>query len=145
MTAYSIRILQAPDVPHLVDLCAQLGRPATRSELEERFAQLRESPGQELFVAAREDGAIIGWLHVQERPALHMPRAAEVTALVIDSAHRRTGCGRALMAAAEQWALSRRCELVALRSGVDREDAHRFYRSLGFAQTSASYKFTKPL
>ncbi len=145
MTAYTIRSLEPADLGALVELCRQLGRPASRAELEERYAQLRQSPGQGLFVAVAEGGEVAGWLHVQERPALHTPRSAEVTALVVDAAHRRAGCGRALLAAAEAWARGLRCQVLALRSGVDRAEAHTFYRSLGFEQASASYKFTKPL
>lgn len=145
MNACSIRPLRAEDVPLLVDLCAQLGYPASAAELEERFTHLRESPGQGLFVAVKEDGAVIGWLHIQERPALHTPRSAEVTALVVDAAHRGTGCGRALMARAEQWAREQHCRVFTLRSRVDRENAHRFYESLGFQRASSSYKFTRPL
>jgi GNAT superfamily N-acetyltransferase len=145
MDASTVRPLRADDLPQLVDLCAQLGRPASLTELEERFAHLHGSSGQGLFVAARADGALMGWLHVQERPALHTPRSAEITAVVIDAAHRRTGCGRALMAEAERWARERQCRLLALRSGLEREDAHRFYGALGFGQSSVSYKFTKPL
>lgn len=145
MAAYTIRPLQAEDVPLLVDLCGQLGRPASRAELEERFAHLRQSSGQGLFVAVAEDGLLLGWLHVQERPALHTPRSAEITAVVVDSAHRRTGCGRALIATAEQWARNQQCQMLALRSGLERKEAHQFYVALGFEQSSASYKFTKPL
>lgn len=144
MNASSIRPLRAEDIPLLVDLCAQLGYPASAAELQERFAHLRQSPGQGLFVAEK-DGALIGWLHIQERPALHTPRAAEVTAVVVDTAHRGTGCGRALMARAEAWAREQHCQVLALRSGIDREDAHRLYTSLGFQRTSTSYKFTKSL
>lgn len=145
MNACSIRPLRAEDVPLLVDLCGQLGFPASRAELEERFAHLSEYPGQGLFVAVKDDGALIGWLHVQERPALHTPRSAEVTTLVVDAAHRGAGCGRALMARAEEWARAQHCTLLVIRSRVDREAAHRFYASLGFQRASSSYKFTRPL
>ena len=145
MNACSIRPLRAEDVPLLVDLCGQLGAPASRAELEERFAHLCNRPGQGLFVAVTEAGAVIGWLHVQERPALHTPRSAEVTALVVDAAQRGKGCGRALMARAEEWAREQHCRMLALRSQVDRADAHRFYVSLGFLRASSSYKFTKAL
>jgi GNAT superfamily N-acetyltransferase len=145
MNACSIRPLRAEDVPLLVDLCGQLGRPASVAELEERFAHLRERPGQGLFVAVSEAGALIGWIHVQERPALHTPRLAEVTALVVDAAHRGRGCGRALMARAEQWAREQHCRVLSLRSGIEREDAHRFYASLGFQRASTSYRLTRAL
>jgi GNAT superfamily N-acetyltransferase len=145
MNACSIRPLRAEDVPLLVGLCGQLGTPVSHAELEERFAHLRERPGQGLFVAEAVGGALIGLLHVQERPALHTPRSAEVTTLIIDAAHRGAGCGRALMARAEEWAREQHCQVLALRTQVEREDAQRFYASLGFERSSTSYKFTRTL
>jgi GNAT superfamily N-acetyltransferase len=145
MNACTIRPVRAEDVPRLVDLCGQLGYSVSRAEVEERLAHLRERPGQGLFAAVKDDGTLLGWLHVQERPALHTPRSAEVTALVVDAAHRRSGCGRALMAHAEQWARGQHCRVLVLRSGVDHEEAHRLYASLGFERSSTSYKFTRAL
>ncbi|WP_158623974.1 GNAT family N-acetyltransferase [Corallococcus llansteffanensis] len=145
MSPVQLRPLRPSDVPELVGLCEQLGWPATAPELEERFERLRAVPGQAVFVAEREAGGIVGWMHVQERPALHLPHTAEVAALVVDAAHRGTGCGRALMAEAEGWARARGCQMLMLRSSSHREAAHRFYEALGYERASSSFKFTRTL
>ena len=145
MSPVQLRPLRPSDVSGLVDLCAQLGWPATAPELEARFERLQKAPGQAVFVAVGETEQPVGWLHVQERPALHLPHTAEVAALVVDAAHRGTGCGRALMAEAEQWARARGCQVLMLRSRSDRDGAHRFYETLGFERASSSLKFTRTL
>lgn len=145
MSPVQLRPLRPSDVPGLVGLCEQLGWPATAPELEERFGRLQAAPGQAVFVAEREPAGIVGWMHVQERPALHLPRTAEVAALVVDAAHRGTGCGRALMAEAEVWARARGCQVLMLRSRSHREEAHRFYEALGYERASSSFKFTRTL
>ena len=145
MSEYFIRELHVDDLSQLVELCLQLERPASLAELTERFAELSASPGQVVFVAAQPDGTVLGWLHVQQRPALHTARSAAVHALVVGAAHRRLGCGRALMAQAETWARGRQCRELVLRSALDRKEAHRFYAALGYDLSSTSYKFTRRL
>ena len=51
--------------------------------------------------------------------------------LVVDRAARGGGVGKALLAAAAEWARQRGCTHLALSSGWDRKDAHRFYEREG--------------
>jgi len=46
---------------------------------------------------------------------------------------RRAGLGRALMAAAETWLRAREVPKIQLMVRTGNEDAHAFYRALGFA------------
>ena len=46
----------------------------------------------------------------------------------------RGGVGRALLAAASDWARERGCTHLALSSGPGRKDAHRFYEREGMEQ-----------
>jgi GNAT superfamily N-acetyltransferase len=139
-----IRPYQPADAAALPQLLAELGYEVTLPEVEERTARLLNSPGQAIFVV-EVFGKIIGCAHVQERPALHTPRAAELTALVVAQDQRRGGYGRMLVQATEDWARTRGCGLILLRSRVQREDAHRFYENLGYSNQSTSYKFIKRL
>jgi len=54
--------------------------------------------------------------------------------LVVDRAARSGGIGRALLAAAADWARERGCTHLALSSGSGRKDAHRFYEREGMEQ-----------
>ena len=51
--------------------------------------------------------------------------------LVVDRAARSGGVGKALLAAAADWARERGCTHLALSSGAGRQDAHRFYEREG--------------
>ena len=66
-----------------------------------------------------------------------------VTALVVAEAARGQGIGRALMAAAETWAVERGCVLLEVTSNRRRVDAHAFYERLGYEATS--FRFAKAL
>jgi len=47
--------------------------------------------------------------------------------LVTDEAHRSRGIGRTLLQHLEQYARNMQCDVLALDSGTQRTDAHRFY------------------
>ena len=53
--------------------------------------------------------------------------------LVVDRAARSGGVGKALLAAAADWARERGCTHLVLSSGLGRKDAHRFYEREGMA------------
>jgi GNAT superfamily N-acetyltransferase len=65
--------------------------------------------------------------------------------MVVDEKKRRSGVGRALMAAAERWAKSRGVKLLRLRTEISRADAHAFYESLGYARLKTQHVYRKPL
>lgn len=64
--------------------------------------------------------------------------------LVTDAAHRSKGHGTELVAYLRDWAVANGCEKIALSSGLQREDAHRFYED-SVGMNRASYVFTADL
>ena len=64
--------------------------------------------------------------------------------LVTDSAHRSKGFGERLVRYLREWAEKRGCEKLALSSGLQRTDAHRFYEDR-IGMEKASYVFTLEL
>lgn len=64
--------------------------------------------------------------------------------LVTDSTKRSKGYGEKLLAYVHEWAKANHYETVALSSGLQRTDAHRFYEEkMGY--NKASYVFKKAL
>ena len=64
--------------------------------------------------------------------------------LVTDINHRSKGYGQVLLTFINEWAKDNGCGVVALSSGLQREEAHKFYSSkMGFDKTS--YVFKKQL
>jgi ribosomal protein S18 acetylase RimI-like enzyme len=83
----------------------------------------------DLFLVARDAGERIGYLMIV------VPKwtdAAEVTDLAVDIACRRTGAGRALVGAAEEWARQRGCRSIWVEPRADNHAAISFYTALGF-------------
>ena len=65
-----------------------------------------------------------------------------ISELVTDSEHRSRGFGKKLFEYLVEWAESRRCEKVALPSGLQRADAHRFYEQ-DVSMESMGYIFAR--
>ena len=140
-----IRPLTPEDGPGVAALSGDLGYPTSPEEMAGRIAAVLGEPGHALFAAEGEDGTLIGWAHVCARLLLIDTPSAFVEGLVVDPAARRRGVGRALMAVAEAWAGERGLLVARLRSGATRDDAHAFYRALGYHDGKAALGFEKSL
>lgn len=69
----------------------------------------------------------------------HAAPIVQITLLVVDERARRHGVGRALVAAAEQWARDHGCRRIVVTTALHRAEAHAFYESVGYRQTGRRY------
>ena len=90
---------------------------------------------------ALADGEAIGTFTLLVFPTLvhEGRREALVDGVVVHPEWRGRGIGGAMMAEAMRLAAHAGCYKLALSSNSRREDAHRFYRSLGFRQHGVSF------
>jgi RimJ/RimL family protein N-acetyltransferase len=141
-----IRIAGPRDAEAIATLLTQLGYAHDRDEASARLLAWAAEPEGEVLVAEAE-GAVAGFAAVHRAP--HFERAgarARVVALSVDSAHRRAGVGRRLMAAVEAWGAARSCVEVEVTSLRSRDDAQRFYAALGYEDRCAQAgRFTRAL
>lgn len=141
--AITIRPLAHGDAPAVTALSSDLGYPADQAAMATRLAVVLAAPGHAVFGGDGEDGQLLGWVHVCSRLLLIDPPSAFVEGLVVAPDARRQGVGRALMAAAEDWSRRHGAQTIRLRSGATREDAHAFYRALGYQEGKAARGFEK--
>ena len=59
--------------------------------------------------------------------------------LVTDAACRSQGAGKTMIAWLKQFALAAGCQELHLDSGMQRQDAHRFYDREGFARSGLHF------
>ena len=137
-----IRVARIDDVAELARLSAELGYPLPVPEMTRRLAAMLPSPNHHVLVASRGE-RLLGWLHAERRLSLEGGDRAEVMGLVVDSGARRRGLGRALLAAAEDWASRRGVGRLTVRSNVVRESSHPFYESLGYAREKTQHVYTR--
>ncbi|HXV13303.1 MAG TPA: GNAT family N-acetyltransferase [Candidatus Krumholzibacteria bacterium] len=116
----------------IAPLLAELGYPATPEEVARRMESLECDEGGEVF-AALDDGGMAGVAHVQRLPVLHSnERMAQLVLIVVAARARRTGVGKALVAACEAWAKGEGCKRMLVTSGEERKEAHAFYEAMGY-------------
>lgn len=141
----TVRLATVDDAPRVAELSGQLGYPTTPEEAAQRLRLLNSDPQHAIFLAELPPGRVVGWLHVHEARVLMADRAAEVSGLVVEDGYRSRGVGRVLLHHAEQWARSRGCLAVILRSNVIRTRAHAFYEKLGYGVIKTQKVFRKAL
>jgi ribosomal protein S18 acetylase RimI-like enzyme len=110
----------------------------TVAERTRRWRRILTSPeparASAVFVAARPDGALMGFGSCGRQPAPDLVAggfAGEFSALYLLAAHQRRGLGRRLMALMAQVLLAREMRSAALWVLRSNEPARRFYEALG--------------
>lgn len=140
-----LRPPQAADIPALAALCAALGYQVEASDLARRLTRLQADAANHYLCVAEHEGRVCGWIHGYVLTLLESEPRVEIGGLVVDSQLRGIGIGRALLEACEHWTQQQGIAAVGLRSNILREDAHRFYRHLGYQQTKSQHAFRKPI
>ena len=107
----------------------------------------RRSDG-EVFVAEREDGSLAGFVEVGARPyadGCESSPVGYIEAWYVDEAVRRSGYGRALLAAAEDWARARGYQEMASDARLDNEVSHAAHRHSGYDEVDRVVQYRKSL
>ena len=138
-----IRDAELKDAPELAVLMCDLGYETKRAEMKTRLESILSSPAFKTFVAIM-DGSVCGMIGLLTYPSYeHNDASGRILALVTSSTARRRGIGRALVATAEKDFAQRGIKRVALDTRLSREDAHKFYESLGYKRNG--WRFVKHL
>ncbi|WP_410820918.1 GNAT family N-acetyltransferase [Micromonospora sp. 050-3] len=135
------------DLPAVIALLADdvLGKARDFTEIDEAyeraFADIDADPRNQLIVA-EQDGELVGCLQITYIPGLgrHGSERSLIESVRVRSDRRGQGLGRDLMIWAVDQARQRGCALVQLTTDKTREDAHRFYLSLGFVASHEGMK-----
>lgn len=118
------------------------GHNISLSEIENRLDFVDSSPIDSLFVYELNE-KIVGILGFRIRENIEEnSRFGEISIIVVDPNYRKQGIGKQLMYYAEGLAELHNCIGTWLVSGFGREEqAHHFYKSLGYETTG--YRFVK--
>ena len=89
--------------------------------------------------------AVAGAAVIEVHHPLHRRgREAQVTALVTDADARHRGVARVLVSHAVAWARREGCDRVFVRVHARRDDAHAFFRAIGFEETHLCFDWSLP-
>lgn len=133
------------DSAAVADLTSQLGYPANEADIRRRYDFISDREDGRIFVALDAGEDVVGWIHVQATYMLEADTRAEIWGLVVAESARGSGVGRALVTAAEDWAMTRGINMVAVRSNALRVEARGFYERLGYKVVKTQNAFRKTL
>jgi GNAT superfamily N-acetyltransferase len=107
------------------------------------FEEINNDPKHELIVAEL-NGEVIGTLHLMFLPSISFQGSlrAQIESVRVDRKNQSQGIGTEMM----QWTIKRARErgahVVQLTTHQSREDAHRFYKRLGFKASHLGMKMS---
>ena len=147
--AISIRKAKKFDIPLILDLLYELGRPKPTNDsdldLFRTLAKKQISDSNKTILVAEMDGvSIVGMVSIVVLPRLNK-KGLEIylPELIVTKKYQNHGIGTLLIDACTSFAKERKCHNIRLESGLFRKDAHKFYKNLGFE--SKSFSFSKNL
>ncbi|GGC93769.1 GNAT family N-acetyltransferase [Enterococcus wangshanyuanii] len=111
-------------------------------EAEERLAYILSSPANQLFVKEIA-GQVVGYIQLSEYICTYGPILMNVLGLAVDEAFRHQGIGKGLLKHGEQWAKDQGAQGLRLNSGLERTEAHKFYRHEGYEEIKKQINFRK--
>lgn len=110
--------------------------------------KFRARSDAEVFVAERADGSLAGFVEVGTRPyadGCDTSPVGYIEAWYVDAGVRRSGYGRALLTAAEEWARGRGYGEIASDALLDNEVSHAAHRRAGYEEVGRVVQFRKSL
>ncbi|MGL4612663.1 MAG: GNAT family N-acetyltransferase [Shewanella sp.] len=123
------------------DLTAELGYEANEENTKEWLNYLLSSENHCVFIALNEFNSVCGWVVVEKRISLETGFKAEITGLIVGEKYRRFGVGKKLISEAISWAKSLNLTKLVVRSNIQREESHVFYRSIGFNLKKTAHNY----
>jgi aminoglycoside 6'-N-acetyltransferase I len=141
------------DLDTLTQLCSALWPDAPEQEHRDHAeAIVSGTPPSTLpltLLVAETDGAVIGFIEVGLRSHADGCDTRHAVGFIegwhVLPQHQRRGVGRALMTAAEAWALSQGAREVASDTWIDEEPSQRAHEALGFEVVDRCVHFRKAL
>ncbi|MDO9024296.1 GNAT family N-acetyltransferase [Zwartia sp.] len=146
------RIAQQTDLADIIKMLADDPLGSQREEFSdpvkpcylEAFNHIDADPNNEIIVAADHDNRLLGFLQITYIPNLTLQGSwrAQLEGVRVNTSKRSTGIGKALVEHAIERAKIRGCHMVQLTSNSMRQDALRFYQSLGFNPSHVGFKLS---
>ncbi len=127
-----IRKIIDDDFRKLTELINELGYPSSINSVSERLSRINSSKCYNTLVAEVE-GKVVGFIGLCKLYAYEFDgEYVRITALVVNEQYRGRGIGTKLLESAEKWAIDEGATAITLNSGMDRKEAHEFYKKNGY-------------
>lgn len=139
-----IRKATSKDISFILGLLYELERPKPIDDKEIKIFKNKIqdyfSDPQKLIVIAEQDSQIVGLVSVIFLQRLNRAKQEMyISELVVTETKRSLGIGEKLVEFCKELAKENNCYRIRLESGNIRIKSHKFYKNLGFEQSSLSF------
>lgn len=139
-----IRKAKESDLPKILKLLKQLHPDDKEIEIKEsiKFLKQIKNNSNYFLLVAESDNKIVGTAYLVIIPNLTRSCRpwAQIENIIVDEKYRRKGIGIKLIKYAMNLAKKSDCYKFFLTSNIKREDAHKFYKSVGFYKHGYSFR-----
>src|SRR4051812_20960086 len=144
----NVRAYRDTDWPEWLRMSVALFPEHSAEDLASGMRESRRRADLEVFLAAREDGSLAGFVEAGSRPyadGCDTSPVGYVEAWYVDPDVRRAGYGRALLQAAEEWARGQGYAEMASDALLDNEISHTAHLAAGYEEVGRVVQFRKVL
>lgn len=129
-----IEKLKMEDIPQLLELYKELGDFGSSIKISEEIYEKMLEDDNYLLLVAKKDGKVVGSSIAISCMilALNGQGFIVIEDVIVSSECRKMGIARSIMNEIDNFAKSKNCAYSILVSSDYREEAHKFYESVGF-------------
>lgn len=138
----SIRRVSISDYKDIYMLNKELGYLYEEEKVRKKIKYIIENK-KDIILVAYINNNIIGYIHGSEYELLYSDSLIDILVFVVKESYRKNGVGTALIDKLEEIAIEKKYFGIRLVSGIDREDAHRFYERNGYIYRKEQKNFIK--
>lgn len=138
----NIRKVSISDYKDIYLLNKELGYLYEEVKIREKIKYIIENK-KDIILVAYIDNNIVGYIHGSEYELLYSDSLINILGFVVKESYRKNGIGTALINKLEGIAREKKYSGIRLVSGIERENAHRFYERNGYIYRKEQKNFIK--
>lgn len=139
-----IRYAKVEDAKDIAGICISAFHYQSNETLVRTRIENLDEKKEQIYVA-EADNVVVGFVHAAKYQQLFIEDCINIMSLAVNASYQKQGIGEALLKRVEEWAIRENHLIIRLNSGVERVDAHSFYRHLGYVNDKDQKRFIKHL
>ena len=137
----NVKFEDANDINYIMKISMKV---ETNSDIIKKHIEEIDNKNEVMYVATIDD-KVVGVIQAEKYRLLYADKKANVLALAIDNNYQGLGIGKKLIEEVEKWTKKIGYKTIRLNSGIERINAHKFYKHLGFTEEKKQIRFSKEI